>query len=166
MRYILSNDYNIQYISTMYIRKVKTKNKETGTEYFTYRLVKNIREHGLPKQINLISLGKLEHFTDLELNQLAKGIDLLYNHKNTLFSVSLPKHIEELAHFFTKKLIQKDFAKKQDLESDYQEYNDVKQFVEIDINSISGETSQQIGGEFLCKQAINELAHLSLCSYK
>ncbi len=32
-----------------------------------------------------------------------------------------------------------------------------QEFIEIDINSTCGETSEQIGGEFLCKQAINEL---------
>ena len=39
----------------MYIRKVKTKNKKTGTEYSTYRLVKNVRDQGIPKQISLIN---------------------------------------------------------------------------------------------------------------
>jgi len=48
----------------MYIRKVKTKNNETFTEYFTYRLVKNIRKQGVPTQINLISLWKLEEVAE------------------------------------------------------------------------------------------------------
>jgi len=141
----------------MYIRKVKTTNKETGTEYYTYRLVKNVREHGVPKQINLISMGKLDGITEPELNLLAKSIDHLYNHTNSLFSVHLTKNIEDMAHFFSQKLIQKNFVENKNLDFDYQEHPAEQQFVEIDINSICGETSQQIGGEYLCKQAINEL---------
>ena len=72
----------------MYIRKVKTKNKETGTEYTAYRLVKTIRENGNPKQINLLSLGCLEGVKDQELEPLAKRIDELYKHQSILFSNS------------------------------------------------------------------------------
>ena len=141
----------------MYIRKVKTKNKKTGTEYFTYRLVKNVREQGIPKQINLISLGKLEGITEPEINLLSKRIEELYTHQSTLSLTNLPHHIEELSHFYTQKLIQKDFVEREKLNSDYQEYPQEKHFVEVDINSITGKTSEQIGGEYLCKQAINEL---------
>ena len=141
----------------MYIRRVKTKNKETGTDYFTYRLVKNIRESGMPKQINLISLGKLDDVSETELPLLSQRIESLYNHEPFLFSGTFPKHIEEKAHFFTRKLIQKKFVEKVDLLSDNQEYATEKQFVEIDINSTLGQEAANIGGEFLCKQAINEL---------
>ena len=141
----------------MYIRKVKTKNKKTGIEYSTYRLVKNIREKGVPKQINLISMGKLEGVADMELKQLSKRIDELFNHQSTMFPERLPCHIEGLAQFYTKKLLQKEFTERKTLESDRQEYPATKEFVEIDIQSITGHSSEQIGGEFLCKQAISEL---------
>ena len=141
----------------MYIREVKTKNKKTGTIYSTYRLVKNERINGVPKQINLISLGKLENVPTKELSNLAKRIEELYYHKNTLFPAVLPDEIEALALFYSQKLIQKDFVERPDKESDNQEYAQEKQFVEVDINSTTGKTSEQIGGEFLCQQAIQEL---------
>jgi len=141
----------------MYIREVKTKNKETATEYSTYRLVKNIRIGGVPKQINLISMGKLENIAKQDFPLLAKRIDELYNHQNILFPVSSDPKIEEMAHFFCQKLIQKNFVEREELPSDIQEFPQDKEFVEIDINSITGKTSEQIGGEFLCSQAINEL---------
>ena len=50
-------------ISNMYVREVKTKNKKTRVEYSTFRLVKNIRIDVVPKQINLISMGKLENIS-------------------------------------------------------------------------------------------------------
>ena len=141
----------------MYIRKVKTTNKSTGKEYFTYRLVKNIRENGMPKQINLISLGKLENITDEQLKPLAKSIEELYHHQQLLFSLNLPDHIQALAHFFSQKLIQKEFVNKPSEDSDNQDNSQKEQFVEIDINSTDGKTAEQIGGEFLCSQAIDEL---------
>jgi hypothetical protein len=120
-------------------------------------LVSNVRKNGIPSQINLISLGKLEGVTEQELNLLAKGIEELYNHQSLLFSFSLPKHIEKLAHFYCQKLIQKKYVERDNLDSDNQEHPQIKEFVEIDINSISGKTAEQIGGEFLCNQALNEL---------
>ena len=141
----------------MYIREVKTKNKKTLTEYSTFRLVKNIRIDGIPKQINLLSMGKLEGLNSVDLPILSKRIEELYNHQTHLFSVTLSSEIEELAHFFCKKLIQKNFNERINLNSDIQEFPDTKEIVEIDINSITGKTSEQIGGEFLCSQAISEL---------
>jgi len=141
----------------MYIREVKTKNKETQTEYSTFRLVKNVRIDGIPKQIILISMGKLEGFNSVDLPLLAKRIEELYNHKTHLLPVPLADNIEEMAHFFCQKLIQKNFVERKDLSSDIQEFPQDKELVEIDINSITGKTSEQIGGEFLCSQAISEL---------
>jgi len=141
----------------MYIRESKTKNKETGTEYSTYKLVCNVRENGLPKQINLLSLGNLEGVQESEIHLLAKAIEHQFNHQSALFSVSLPKHIEELAYMFTQKLIKKQFVESKSIPTDYQEHPEEQLFVEIDINSTLGQTSSQIGGEYLCKQAINEL---------
>ena len=143
----------------MYIRKVKTRNKITGADYFTYRLVKNIREDGVPKQINLLSLGKLEAVKDNELNMLSDRIEQLYNHETLLFSRNslAPMHIEELAHFFTEKLVQKNFVQRPNKDTDYLKDTQLKDYVEIDINSLTGKTSEQIGGEYLCVQAIEEL---------
>jgi len=141
----------------MYIRKVKTKNKKTGVDYFTYKLVKNQRINGIPTQINLLSLGSLEDMSNNEINLLAKRIEEIYTHDNQLYAQDYPKQVEELAHFFTKKLLQKDFVARKPLEADNEEHSTEKNFVEIDINSITTKISEQIGGEFLCKQAINEL---------
>lgn len=153
----LANTGNTLIINDMYIRKVKTTNKNTGKEYFTYRLVKNIRENGMPKQINLVSLGKLEDVKDDQLKLLAKGIEELYHHKLPIFSLDLPENIQALAHFFSQKLVQKEFVNKPNQDSDNQDEPQIKQFVEIDINSTDGKSAEQIGGEFLCSQAIDEL---------
>ena len=141
----------------MYIRKVKTKNKKTNKEYSTYRLVKNVRERGVPKQIILISIGKLEGIKDEQLKPLSKRIDELYNHQSTLLTENLTSKIEELAYYFAQKLIQKDFNNRKSLKSDNKEFTEEKHYLEIDINSTIGKTSKQIGGEYLCKQAIEEL---------
>lgn len=141
----------------MYIRSVKTVNKTTGTEYFTYRLVKNERVNGVPKQRNLISMGKLEEVDVKDHDILAKRIEELYYHRSSLFAPDIPRHIEELAYFYSRKLIQKNFTERQSSEIDSTEYPDEQQFVEVDINSTCGETSEQIGGEHLCMQAIGEL---------
>jgi len=143
----------------MYIREVKTRNKKTGTEYSNFRLVKNIRVNGVPKQVILISLGKLESFNSVELKQLSDRISELYNHSSSLFTADIPAKIEELAHFYTEKLVQKDFTKKEKKSEsiEQQEHPKEKQFEEIDINSITGKSSEQIGGEFICQQAMQEL---------
>lgn len=141
----------------MYIREVKTRNRKTGGEYSTYRLVKNVRVEGTPKQVNLISIGKLDGLNSLEIQQLSKCIQEFYTHSGALFEVDVPAKIEELAHFYTKKLVQKEFTEKKEESSEQQAFPKEKHFEEIDLNSITGKNSEQIGGEHLCMQAMQEL---------
>ena len=139
----------------MYIRRVKTRAK--GVDYFSYKLVENKRINGVPKQINLLSLGKLDGFSNTEIKLLNKRIGQLYTHQSELFPQDYPKKVEEISHFFIKKLIQKKFNNYQESEVAHQENPVEKNFVEVDINSTIEKESQQIGGEFLCNQAIKEL---------
>jgi len=142
----------------MYIRSVKTKNKVLGTEYYTYKLVESQRVSGNePKQINLLSLGKLEGLSEADIKLLAKRIEELYNHTECLFCTSCSDEIESLAQFFNKKLIQKQFIKRGNKEEDTEPEPQNKDYVEVDINSIKGIASSQIGGEYLCYQALQEL---------
>ena len=203
----------------MYIRAVKTKNVSNNSEYINYKLVKNIRISGEPRQKLLLSLGNLSnlvrykfskqsinkiekkiinkevinklqvlenkkfhhifhlthalnqtigkenqkkylsiiasHIDVFEINckLLASRIEELYTNQNSLFTYE--QELDELAQFYHRKLLAKNFRNDKLVKSpinlidtDYQE---------VDLFSFTSSSSLQIGGEYLCSQAIEEL---------
>lgn len=142
----------------MFIRNIKTKSKVSGTEYSTYKLVESKRFNGgEPKQINLLSLGKLEELSEADIKLLAKRIEELYNYTDSLFCTQCSDNVESLAQFFIRKLVQKDFVRRGNKKEDTELEPQNKEHIEVDINSITGISSSQIGCEYLCYQAIQEL---------
>lgn len=142
----------------MYIRKVKTTSKTIGTEYFTYKLVESQRINGgEPKQINLLSLGKLEGLTESDIKLLAMRIEELHNFTGSLFETHCSDAVESLAQFYNNKLLQKKFVSRTNKREDTELEPQNKEYVEIDIHSTVEIASAHIGGEYLCYQAIQEL---------
>lgn len=137
----------------MYIREVSTKNIKNQNVYKTYKLVKSYRKNGKPRQKVLVSLGDLKSLPKAKHKVLEKRLEELYFNQTSLLPYD--KDVEELARFFHKRIIDKEFAQKE-IES-IPVPSDDKDYQTVDINSFVNETDKQIGGEFLCKQAIDEL---------
>jgi len=136
----------------MYIRKVETKNPQTGKVYLKYQLVKSRRVDGVPRTEILLTLGKLSNLNEGEIKLLADRINDLFTNQHTLFPIET--NVEYFAQAFIKKLLNKYFMEKKTL----REYNTGKPVFEtIDVNSINTITPLSIGGEYLCKQAFDEL---------
>jgi len=138
-----------QNIITVFIKKVT--NKKGGATYITYRLVKSKRIDGKPRHINILELGSLSSIPLEKHKELADLIEnfitgevLLFNHPDN--------ETEQWAYHFYKILIKKklDKAKSEDKskEKDYQT---------VDLNSLEAVESKEIGGEWLCKQAFEQL---------
>jgi len=84
---------------------------------------------------------------------LAKRIEELYNNQKTLFSYE--NELEDLAQFFNKKLIKKHFKNDKLVKSPKTQTD--TDFQEVDLFSFTSDSSLQIGGEYLCSQALEEL---------
>ncbi|MEA3496680.1 MAG: IS1634 family transposase [Bacteroidota bacterium] len=141
----------------MYIRQVAKRDKKNAKIYTSYHLVESKRINGMPRQNTLLVLGKLEGMSDDEINLLEKYIKDNYYNKTYLFDIQNNRKIKELARFYSQKLIKKQLAKKEMKEENIKANSGHTMYVELDINSFINDEAKQIGGEFLCFQAIQEL---------
>jgi len=141
----------------MFIKKI-TKGNKQDKQYTYYRLCESVRIGTKTRHQNLLNLGSLEGLNADEQKHLANRIESLYAGKHTLFIEPSSAKVEELAHQFYKKLrgkLQKEttaaFLPKAStvaVSSDFQQ---------VDINSVQHDDVREVGAEWLCLQAIQEL---------
>ncbi|MDP3913648.1 MAG: IS1634 family transposase [Bacteroidota bacterium] len=151
----------------MFIKKV-TNNKK-GMVYLTYRLVKSQRVNGIPKHINIIELGSLPEIPLDKHKALADRIEQLMFEETLLFS-NQDVLVEEWAHFYYKKLIKNSFNKPQPVGNtitnkyvgelfadNIYSVPQVDNIQQVKLDTFESISSHEIGGEWLCTQAIKEL---------
>lgn len=140
----------------MYIRKTKTKTRDNGEAYFTYRIVESIREGKQVKQRTLLNLGhdfsidpKLWPLLAARIEQLlpAPGLQQM-----ELFALAddLEPWLEEIAQRYSVLIIHK-MAQPVKTDSTHQDYHTV------DINAIDAAQSRSIGTETLAMHAVEQL---------
>jgi transposase len=151
----------------MFIKKVT--NNKGGVSYLTYRLVKSRRINGIPRHINILEMGSLSDIPSEQHKALADRIEQLIDEDTLLFTNS-EDFIEEWAHFYYRKLIENSF-KKPKLVNKLVDNKHVDELFPIDLAGVQAVdniqqvkldtfesiTSHEIGGEWLCTQAIKEL---------
>jgi transposase len=124
----------------MFIKKVT--NRKAGKTYITYRLVKSKRVDGVPKHITVLELGSLVNLA----TEKHKALDILSDS-------GIDDQVEEHAQYFFRKLVKKQL-KSAPAES---KKPGIKEIAEVDLNSFETVDSKEIGGEWLCHQAFEEL---------
>jgi transposase len=136
----------------MFIKKIT--NRKAKKTYITYRLVKSKRINGVPRHINVLDLGSLGELTDEKRKALGKRIKQLIDNKLDIFpGIGLYEEIEELAQYYYRRLIKKQLeGVKVETEKGVG-----REFVEVDLNSFEMVEGKEIGGEWLCQQAFEEL---------
>lgn len=144
----------------MFLKKID-KGPKGGKVYSYYRLCESIRIGGKTRHNNLLNLGVLDHLQADELKMLANRIEDLYlGNVNNLFS-DVSQEVEKLAVKFYKELREKhkiaqelslnkidNIADSQVVEEDFER---------IDLKSIKHDEVREVGAEWLCLQAIQEL---------
>lgn len=151
----------------MFIKKVT--NNKNGISYLTYRLVKSQRIDGIPKHINILELGSLSDIPIEQHKSLADRIEQLM-HEDTLLFYNQDLLIEEWAHFFYRKLIKNSFNKSatasKDVDNkhvgelfadDFEHVQPLDNVQQVKLDTFESISSHEIGGEWLCTQAIKEL---------
>ena len=140
----------------MFIKKNEKSNGE-GKIYTHYRLCESIRIGKATRHNNLLHLGTLDNLEKDEIKSLANAIESSFLGEASLFETYSPK-IEILATEFASKLKEK---RKSGTTIDANLNKEVlrqdKDLVTIDLNSIEDEDGREIGAEWLCLQALNEL---------
>ena len=144
----------------MFLKSDRKIDKHNGNEYLYYKLCESYRIGKKTRHRTLLHLGRLEELkTAEERKLLADRIEQLLKGEYSLFSDEIPQHIEKLARQFYQKIKQEktnqnaiaaiEAQTRQTEEADYQE---------IDLSTLSLEDVREMGSEWICKQALEELA--------
>ncbi len=134
---------------TMFIKKVT--NKKGSKTYLTYRLVKSKRIDGKSRHINILELGSLKIIPVEKHKALAKLIESYIKGDALLFEHP-DNELESMAYYFYKQLIKRTLEKAMT-----QKTSSLTDLQTVDLNSLEVADSKEIGGEWLCKQAIESL---------
>jgi len=133
----------------MFIKPLPKYNKKTQEHYTVYQLCESYRLDGRVRHRIIIGLGKLEDKlqTVEQIKRLGKRIEEILKGQNPLPFKNKDEKIESLAEYYYAEIIKK---KRYDIgeRSDWQI---------IKVSSIKNKDAREIGSEWLCKQAFDQL---------
>jgi len=108
----------------------------------------------VPRHKNVLDLGSLPELSVEKHKALADRIEQLINNQLDILSgAGLDEEVEELSQYFYRKLIKKQL---ENLPVETEKAGN-KEIAEVDLNSFKSVDSKEIGGEWLCHQAFEEL---------
>jgi transposase len=155
------------YLCAMFIKKIE-KGPKGGKVYNYYRLCESIRIGSKTRHNNLLNLGTLDNIHPEELKMLANRVEELYlGYPNDVFS-ALPPHVEALAVKIHQELREKKKiavvdipkksikkASKEDVtEEELEELEDCEL---VNLKTLKHDEVLEMGAEWLCLQAVDEL---------
>ena len=134
----------------MFIKAIPKKDKTTGKTYHYYRLCESYRLGDCPRHRNILSLGTLSELTDTrDFKMLADRIEQLLGGKVSLFPVS--GVVENLAQKFYGQILAGKLVDRVEAAPGK------KDIQAVDIESVEIENAREIGSEWLCYQAAQQL---------
>lgn len=144
----------------MFIKTIVKTDKKTGKRYDYYRLCEGYRIGDKVRHRTILSLGKLQDIESKEdKKQLADLIEVFIKGERQLFAYDVKPAIEKYAKEFAKRIIDEKLL---DIAPEtpgitHGEDNAEPCYEKVDINSIKHEDVREIGAEWLCKQAMEQL---------
>jgi hypothetical protein len=139
----------------MYIRHVEKKNNNSEKKYSYYRLVHGYKIGNKVRQQTLLNLGTLEGLAQSKHKALADRIEMLLTGSASMF-YNEDKIIEPLAQKFVSEICSKGLFPGKKRKSSLGAVP-VRQYEEVDLESVEQEDGHDIGGEWLCKQTFDRL---------
>lgn len=140
----------------MYIRKVTKQNKNSNKQYIYFRLVHGYKIGDKVRQQTLLNLGKLDELIPISSHKaLADRIEMLLTGSTISFFNDDVK-VERLAEKFVSEIRKLKIFPIEDSIRPISKPIE-KEYEAIDMLSIESKESRDIGGEWLCKQAFDEL---------
>jgi len=140
----------------MFIKKIDKSSSKTGKSYYTYRLCESYRIDNKVRHRNILNIGKLDNIRKEEFKLLCDRIEQKVKGINPLFS-SLSERIEKEAEFIYRRILNEKLIDCADvIASPVLEDVENTDIQTIDVNSITHEDSRTFGGEWLCKQTIDD----------
>jgi transposase len=134
----------------MFIKPYLKHNRTTGERYVVYKLCEGYRQNGKVGHRIVISFGRLNELeTDDQRKLLGKRVEeLLVNGGNTLSISAAEQQVEQLARVYYEQICR---SKRYDVKTDKPEWE------MVDISTLKNKDAREIGAEWLCKQALDQL---------
>ncbi|MBN1768725.1 MAG: IS1634 family transposase, partial [Prolixibacteraceae bacterium] len=134
----------------MFVKPLVKYNKSTKQRYNIYQLCESFRLDGRIRHRVIVGLGKLDDLpTEAQKKLLGKRVEeLLTGQGNSLSLFETDEAVEKLAHYYLSEIKKKgryDFGK---VDSDWQT---------VDLSTLKNKDGREIGAEWLCKQAFDQL---------
>ena len=142
----------------MFLKAADKKDKNSGKTYRYYKLCESYRIGNKVRHRTVQALGKLEELeNEDERKTLADRIEQLLTGGKEIFPVDIPSHVEKLAVHLSRQIRQKGLLSKS-IEKPVKEVSEEPSDVQsVDLASLELEDVREIGTEWLCKQALDEL---------
>ena len=134
----------------MFIKPFFKYNKSTKERYAVYKLCESYRKNGGTYHHIIIGFGKLDELETVEEKKLlaVRVEDMIKNGSNTLPIDVIDEKVELLAHHFYKEIKTK---------NRYDVRQDKRDLETVDMSTLKNKDAREIGAEWLCKQAFNQL---------
>jgi len=134
----------------MFIKAIPKTDKTTGKSYHYYRLCESYRLGEKVRHRSILSLGTLVELADKkDFKFLADRIEQLLGGKPSLFAC--PPAVEKLAQKYYSQIIEGKLVDRVSLPQT------AKSLQTVDLDSVAIENVREIGSEWMCYQAINQL---------
>lgn len=134
----------------MFVKPLVKYNKTTKQRYNIFQLCESFRLDGRVRHRVIIGLGKLDELPDEEQKKmLGKRIeDLLTGQSNNLEFYKSDETLEKLAHYYCSEIRKK---------GRYDVGKGISEWQTVDMSTLKNKDAREIGAEWLCKQAFDQL---------
>ena len=133
----------------MFIKPLVKYNKTTKKRYNIYQLCESFRLDGRVRHRCIIGFGKLEGLKEKQIKLLGRRVEeLLANQSNCLPFAEADPVVEELARYYFNEIKKKGRYDTGKEEADWQTVN---------LSGLKNKDAREIGAEWLCKQAFDQL---------
>ena len=135
----------------MFVKPLTKYHKSSGERYLVYQLCESYRIDGYVRHRNIVGLGQLKELnTADDIKLLGKRIEEMIKYgPDIILSENSNKKIEGLAlHFYNKIKIKRTCDLKE---------NTKKEWETVDIQTLKNKDAKEVGAEWLCKQAFDQL---------
>lgn len=133
----------------MFVKPLSRYNKTTKERYSIYQLCESYRLDDRIRQRVITGLGKLEDLpADEQKIQLGKRIEALLQGKDELPFEGRDDKVEQTARHFYNEILKKQRYDVKNGKADWQL---------VDLNTVKNKSAREVGSEWLCKQAFDQL---------
>lgn len=142
----------------MFIKTIVKTDKKSGKRYDYYRLCEGYRIGDSVRHRTIVSMGRLDGIKSKQDKKLlADLVERKVKGEDTLFAADINPEIEKQASLFAKRIIDEQLLDITPAQKPQPEKPQEPEYEDVDLNSLEHEQVRETGGEWLCKQTLDQL---------